>query len=34
LNTKKPDIAREAMRDHLDSSYKKIAVLMAEQEKQ
>jgi GntR family transcriptional regulator, rspAB operon transcriptional repressor len=32
LNTKKPDIAREAMRDHLDASYQKISILMQEQE--
>jgi GntR family transcriptional regulator, rspAB operon transcriptional repressor len=32
LNTKQPDAAREAMREHLDSSYQKIAALLAEQE--
>jgi GntR family transcriptional regulator, rspAB operon transcriptional repressor len=31
LNTKKPDSAREAMRDHLDASYGKIALLFEEQ---
>jgi GntR family transcriptional regulator, rspAB operon transcriptional repressor len=31
LNTKKPDAAREAMREHLDTSYQKIALLLQEQ---
>jgi GntR family transcriptional regulator, rspAB operon transcriptional repressor len=31
LNTKKPDAAREAMREHLDMSYQKIALLLQEQ---
>ena len=32
LNTKQPDAAREAMREHLDTSYQKVAALLAEQE--
>jgi GntR family transcriptional regulator, rspAB operon transcriptional repressor len=31
LNTKKPEAAREAMREHLDTSYQKIALLLQEQ---
>jgi GntR family transcriptional regulator, rspAB operon transcriptional repressor len=32
LNSRNPETARDAMRDHLDISYQKIAVLMQEQE--
>lgn len=32
LETRDPDAAREAMRNHLDTSYQKIAVLQAEQD--
>jgi GntR family transcriptional regulator, rspAB operon transcriptional repressor len=32
LNTRRPEEAREAMREHLDSSYRKIAALLAEQD--
>jgi GntR family transcriptional regulator, rspAB operon transcriptional repressor len=31
LNTRKPDDAREAMREHLDTSYSKIALLLQEE---
>jgi GntR family transcriptional regulator, rspAB operon transcriptional repressor len=32
LNTRKPEVARDAMRDHLERSYRKIADLFEEQE--